>query len=63
MKLALIEKLLRRLELRFPVLVTILAVLTLVDVFVPDPVPFVDEAILAVTTLILASLRKPRSGQ
>jgi len=38
-------------------LVTIFAVLFVIDLLVPDPLPFVDEIILAVTTIILARRR------
>ena len=38
-------------------LVTIFAVLFVIDLLVPDPLPFVDEVILAVTTIILARRR------
>jgi len=38
-------------------LVTLCAVLFLIDLLVPDPLPFIDELILAVTTIILARRR------
>jgi hypothetical protein len=38
-------------------LVALFAVLFVVDLLVPDPLPFVDELILAVTTIILARRR------
>jgi hypothetical protein len=49
--------------LRFPTLFAVTAALFLFDLFVPDLVPFVDEILLALGTLLLGSLRKkPVSG-
>lgn len=45
-------------RLRFPVLFALVAALFLVDVLVPDLVPFFDEVMLALATLLLGSLRK-----
>ena len=44
--------------LRFPTLFKIVAALFVVDFFVPDLIPFYDEILLALGTLLLASLRK-----
>ena len=38
-------------------LVALFAVLFVIDLLVPDPLPFVDEIILAVTTIMLARRR------
>jgi hypothetical protein len=38
-------------------LVTLCAVLFAVDLIVPDPLPFVDEILLAVATIMLARRR------
>lgn len=46
--------------LRFPTLFALTAVLFLVDLLVPDLVPFVDEILLALGTVLLGSLRKRR---
>jgi hypothetical protein len=46
--------------LRFPTLFKIVAALFVVDFFVPDLVPFYDEILLALGTLLLGSLRKRR---
>ena len=35
-------------------LVMIMAALFLIDLFVPDPVPFVDEAVLGMITILMA---------
>ena len=47
-------------NLRFPHLFAVLAVLFLVDSFVPDPIPFVDELLLGVLTLIAGTWKKRR---
>lgn len=44
--------------LRFPTLFALLAGLFLVDLVVPDLVPFMDEVLLALGTLLVGSLRK-----
>jgi len=49
--------------LRFPVLFALVGGLFLVDVLVPDLVPFFDEVMLALGTLLLGSLRKRRGGE
>ena len=48
--------------LRFPTLFKIVAALFLIDFFVPDLIPFYDEILLALGTLLLGSLRKRRPG-
>lgn len=48
--------------LRFPALFGLLAGLFVLDLLVPDMVPFVDEVLLALGTLLVGSLRKRRSG-
>jgi len=47
-------------RLRFPVLFALVAGLFVVDLLVPDVVPFFDEVMLALGTLLLGSLRKRR---
>jgi hypothetical protein len=47
-------RLAERLNLRFPVLVILLAVVTALDVVVPDVLPFVDELGLLLITLLLS---------
>lgn len=42
-------------KLRYPTLFKITVALFAVTLFVPDPIPFVDEALLALGTLLLAS--------
>jgi hypothetical protein len=47
--------------LRFPRLLVVTAALFVIDLLFPDVVPFVDEILLGLISLLLASLRK-RSG-
>jgi len=46
--------------LRFPVLFALVGGLFVVDLLVPDLIPFFDEVMLALGTLLLGSLRKRR---
>ncbi len=56
-----IALLLERLRnLRFPVLAVLAGVLFLVDLVVPDLIPLVDELLLGLLTLLLASWKKRR---
>jgi hypothetical protein len=52
--------------LRFPTLFKIVAGLFVLDLLLPDLIPFYDEILLALGTLLLASMRKrgapPASG-
>jgi len=48
--------------LRFPVLLAIVGGLFLLDLFIPDLIPFADEVLLGLVTVLLASLRK-RKGK
>ena len=47
--------------LRFPRLVLFTAVLFGLDLLIPDAIPFADEILLGLLTLILASMKK-RAG-
>lgn len=47
-------------NLRFPKLLAITTGLFVIDLFFPDLVPFVDEILLGLISLLLASLRKGR---
>lgn len=49
--------------LRFPALFGLVAGLFVLDLLVPDLVPFVDEVLLALGTLLVGSLRKRRNGE
>jgi hypothetical protein len=54
-------RLLQRFNLRFPTLVLILGLLTLMDVLIPDFIPFIDEIGLALLTVLFGMWknRKP----
>ena len=45
-------------SLRFPVLLLVAVVLFVVNIFVPDALPFVDEILLALVAAILARLKR-----
>ena len=47
-------------RLRFPTLFPITATLFAIDFVVPDPIPFVDEILLGLGTLLFASWRRRR---
>jgi len=50
--------------LRFPRLMAITAALFILDVIIPDMIPFADEILLGLLSLLLASLKKRgRGGQ
>ena len=50
-------------RLRFPWLFAVTATLFVLDVFVPDFVPFADEILLGLATLLLGSLRRRRKQE
>jgi hypothetical protein len=56
----LVNRLLPR--LRYPYLFLVLAALFLIDLVVPDPIPMVDEILLAVLTFIAASFGARRDS-
>ena len=45
-------------KLRFPTLFLALAAIFLVDLAIPDFIPFVDELLLGIATLIVGSLTR-----
>lgn len=47
-------------RLRFPRLLAATATLFVVDLFVPDLIPFVDELLLGLVTMVLASIKQQR---
>ena len=53
--------LLRRLNLRFPTLFVVFAILTVLDLALPNPLPLVDEFGLALLTLLLGLWRERRA--
>lgn len=48
-------------QLRFKQLCVLTTVLLLLDLVIPDPVPFVDELLLAVLTAVFWGWRRPPS--
>ena len=54
--------LLKNLNLRFPALFIILGILTLLDLFIPDFIPYIDEIGLALLTLLFGLWRNRRSS-
>ncbi|MDO5610256.1 MAG: hypothetical protein Q4G62_05700 [Pseudomonadota bacterium] len=44
-------------KLKYPTLFKIVGALFVVTLFVPDPIPFLDEILLGLTTLMLAKLK------
>jgi hypothetical protein len=49
-------------SLRFPVLLLVTVVLFVVNLFVPDVLPFVDEILLALVAAVLSRLKR-RKGK
>lgn len=49
-------------RLRFPRLLALTALLFAIDLLVPDVLPFADEILLGLLTLVFASWRKRRDG-
>jgi hypothetical protein len=48
--------------LRFPTLFKIVAALFVIDLIVPDLIPFYDEILLALGTLLLGSIKSRRAA-
>ena len=46
-------------RLKFPTLFKITVVLFVIDLLVPDIIPFIDEILMGLTALILANWRNP----
>jgi uncharacterized protein DUF6116 len=57
---SILTRLLRGLNLRFPTLFVVFAILTVLDLALPDPLPLVDELGLALLTLLLGLWRDRR---
>lgn len=49
-------------RLRFKTLTLLVCALFILDLLVPDPIPFVDELLFGLLTVLLASLRKKPEG-
>ena len=50
-------------RLRFPYLFLITAIVFVLDLAIPDLIPFVDEVLLGLFTVILGSLRKREKNE
>lgn len=48
--------------LRFPKLAMITACLFVADLLIPDFIPFIDEILLGLATLLLGNLRRSKSN-
>ena len=48
-------------RLRYPQLFMVFAVLFLVDLVIPDVVPFIDEILLLVATMLIGSFKRRRA--
>jgi len=49
-------------RLRFPTLFLALTGIFLIDLLIPDFIPFVDELLLGIATLIVGNLTRRRNG-
>ncbi len=47
-------------RLRFPYLFALTAIVFVLNIFVPDAVPFADEILMGLMTVLLGSIRKKR---
>lgn len=50
-------------KLRYPTLFKLTALVFVVNVFVPDMIPFVDEILLGLGALLLANLKDRKAGK
>lgn len=50
-------------RLRFPQLFTVVLVIFLVDLVVPDMIPFLDEILFGLLTVLLGSLKRDGGGE
>lgn len=57
-----IQKLLSKMNLRFPGLFVLLFVVTAIDFVVPDFIPFADEILLALMTMLFGLWKDRRKG-
>jgi hypothetical protein len=61
-RLSIINRLAKKLNLRFPTLFIILGILTLIDFVVPDMIPFLDEIVLAILTVLFGMWKSRKSA-
>jgi hypothetical protein len=50
-------------RLRFPKLLALSGLIFVLDLIVPDAIPFVDEILIGLITILLASLKKKKSDK
>lgn len=60
-RVSLLGRILQRLNLRFPSLFVLFALLPLADIIVPDVIPLADEIGLALLTLLLGVWKERRT--
>lgn len=60
-RVSLLGRILQRLNLRFPSLFVLFALLTLADIVIPDVIPLADEIGLALLTLLLGLWKDRRN--
>jgi len=47
-------------NLKMPKLLALVATLFVVDLFVPDAIPFIDEIVLGLATIVLSNLKRKK---
>jgi len=47
-------------NLKMPKLLALVATLFVVDLFVPDVIPFIDEIVLGLATIVLSNLKRKK---
>lgn len=62
-RVSLLGRILQRLNLRFPSLFVLFALLTLADLLIPDVIPLADEIGLALLTLLLGLWKDRRHNR
>ena len=58
-----VRRVVERFHLRFPGVFLLLLAITLIDFLVPDFIPFVDEVVLALLTILFGLWKDRRAGQ
>jgi hypothetical protein len=61
-RVSIADRIVRRLNLRFPALFLVFGLLTLFDLLIPDFIPFADEIGLTLLTLLFGSWKNRKSG-
>ena len=60
-RVSIAARILKRLNLRFPTLFLFLGLLTLIDLIIPDVIPFIDEIGLAILTILFGMWRNRKT--